>query len=157
MVKGERMTKKKNYNLAFILRDEQYGIDSLVYAEYIQGQLAIKTSQKVDELKYFITGYITGICASHINCDLSEVELFFFDQDTDTYKAYQKFKAMPKEGNLTVRSVADLVDAFKEYEHPGRVYHKEHSVLSEEVVPDFEHMTQEKTLEWEHYFFKEGV
>jgi hypothetical protein len=146
------MKQNRQYNLAFVLKDDVYGIDSLVYVEYLNNQLAIKTSQKVEDLKYFVAAYITGVCAPKIGCDLKDVELLFFDGSKDATKAYQRFKAMPKQGNLMFRSIADLVGEFREYEHPCKVLYKDHSATSSEFVPDFAKMSADAFTKWTQYF-----
>jgi hypothetical protein len=145
---------EESQKFAFIVKDRKANISSLVYAEFDEEGITMGTSQDVGDLQYFLTSYVISEYARRLKYDISGTCIAFVNGDKDLIDAYRNFRKT--ETKDVVRSITrNLVDLVKSYERfccCKFVEHKEHSELTDEYVPDFEHMSNEAMNKWIHYF-----
>ena len=156
------MSKKSNF--AFILRDEQQGIEALVYALEQDNTLYVRSSQPLGGIKYLVMSMYLSYYGLQRGIDYDGYGIDYKEGDQDSVLSYANFLADTNEED--VRAVTKSVDQLVYHFHKYRTKKEKTEVkpverkpsgivgnpVSDEYVPDFEHMTDSAWLEWEKYF-----
>jgi len=149
-------------HIAFIIREEDQGIDSIVYVHLRDKDVIIRTSQLLENLRDVVIPYVLLHYTSHVEEGHNDMNILYSDGETDLQKLYMQYKdnVDTVEGG-TVRTLQEMLDDVAGYYmvdlSEDEEIIKPDSRMTDYFVPPFKDMNDERFRAWMDYFMSRGL